>query len=148
MANHVRQQLREALGTLLTGLTTTGNRVYQSRVRRLSPAELPALRIYTDGDDAETISMGRPAAQDRIVEIRVEAVAKASDNLDNTLDTICKEVETVIGNNPTLSGKARDCLYTGAKIDLQENGDSQVGVATLSFTADAQTMNNAPDTLI
>lgn len=148
MPNHVRQQVREAMGTLLTGLTTTGARVYQSRARPLSDAELPALRIYTDGDEVETLTVDRPAAQERTVDIRVEAVARVSDNLDDTLDTICKEVETVIGNNPTLSGKARDCLYTGVKIDMQANGDRVAGVASMSFRADAQTMSNTPDILL
>ena len=32
MANHVRQQIRERIATDLTGLTTTGSKVYQSRV--------------------------------------------------------------------------------------------------------------------
>jgi len=41
MANHVRQQIRERLATDLTGLTTTGRRVYQSRVYSLEDGNLP-----------------------------------------------------------------------------------------------------------
>ena len=47
MANHVRQQIREEIGTTLTGLTTTGSRVYQSRVYPLESGGTPALLIYT-----------------------------------------------------------------------------------------------------
>ena len=32
MANHIRQQIREKFGTTLTGLTTTGSNVFESRV--------------------------------------------------------------------------------------------------------------------
>lgn len=148
MPNHVRQQIRESVGALLTGLTTTGARVYQSRARPLQETELPALRIYTDGDDAETLSLSRPAVQDRTLKIRIEAVARAADNLDDTLDTICKEVETVMGNNATLSGTAKDCFYTGTEIDMQANGDRVAGVARMSFVASIQTMSNSPDILL
>lgn len=41
-----RQQIREALETQLTGLTTTGARVYTSRVYPLNEDNLPALRIF------------------------------------------------------------------------------------------------------
>lgn len=148
MPSHVRQQIREAAGALLTGLATTGARVYQSRVRPLSEAELPALRIYTDGDETETLSLDRPAVQDRTVRLRVEAVTRAADNLDDTLDAICKEVEAAIGNNPTLSGTARECVYSGTEIDMQANGDRVAGVARMNFAASVQTMSNAPDILL
>ena len=32
MANHLRQQIRERLGTVLGSLTTTGSNVFESRV--------------------------------------------------------------------------------------------------------------------
>ena len=35
MANHIRQQIRERVGTTLTGLSTTGSNVFQSRVFNL-----------------------------------------------------------------------------------------------------------------
>ena len=50
MANHVRQQVREAVSTLLTGLTTTESRVYQSRITPLQANELPALLVATNGE--------------------------------------------------------------------------------------------------
>jgi len=53
MANHIRQQIREKFGTLLTGLTTTGSNVYQSRVYPLENANLPALIIYTKSEESE-----------------------------------------------------------------------------------------------
>ena len=43
MANHVRQQIREYFGTTLTGLTTTGANVYESRVYTLQEDTLPSL---------------------------------------------------------------------------------------------------------
>lgn len=47
MANHIRQQIRERAGTVLTGLTTTGSNVFETRIYPLSNTNLPALAIYT-----------------------------------------------------------------------------------------------------
>ena len=58
MANHVRQQIREKIGTTLTGLTTTGSNVYQSRVYPLENINLPALIIYTKSETSEPIVIG------------------------------------------------------------------------------------------
>ena len=43
MANHIRQQLRERAGTVLTGLTTTGSNVFETRIYPLENTNLPAL---------------------------------------------------------------------------------------------------------
>ncbi|MEY2654030.1 MAG: hypothetical protein RLZZ524_1058, partial [Pseudomonadota bacterium] len=45
MANHLRQQIREAVAGAVTGLTTTGARVYQGRVYPLEDAQLPGLTV-------------------------------------------------------------------------------------------------------
>ena len=43
MANHIRRQIRERAGTVLTGLTTTGNNVFETRIYPLENTNLPAL---------------------------------------------------------------------------------------------------------
>ena len=58
MANHVRQQIRERFGTVLNNLTTTGTRVYQSRVYPLATGGTPALLIYTESEDSAPEVMG------------------------------------------------------------------------------------------
>jgi hypothetical protein len=54
MANHVHRQIREALATALTGLTTTGSRVYTNRLHALPEDTSPALRIYLDPDSIDS----------------------------------------------------------------------------------------------
>ena len=53
MANHIRQQIRERAGTILTGLTTTGSNVFETRIYPLSNTNLPALAIYTKNETSE-----------------------------------------------------------------------------------------------
>jgi hypothetical protein len=61
MANHVRQQIRERVATTLTGLTTTGSKVYQSRVYPLAANNLPGLLVFTNSETSEPDQMGRAA---------------------------------------------------------------------------------------
>ena len=96
MANHVRQQIREKIGTTLTGLTTTGSNVYQSRVYPLENINLPALVIYTKSETSEPIVIGTNRVMSRELSVIVEGYVKATSNFDDTIDTISKEVEAAI----------------------------------------------------
>ena len=90
MANHVRQQIREKIGTTLTGLTTTGSNVFESRVYPLENANLPALIIYTKEESSEPIVIGTQRLMSRELSVVVEGYAKATSNFDDTIDTISK----------------------------------------------------------
>jgi hypothetical protein len=105
VADHVRKQLREAIGTALTGLTTTADRVHQSRAYPLERAGLPALLIYTN---EEALTGAALATQyERRVRVTVEACAKANADLDDTLDQIGKEVEIALAAGVSVGGAAR-----------------------------------------
>ena len=58
MANHLRRQIRERAATTLTGLTTTGSNVFQSRYYSMESVGLPGLCIYTKDEEAEISIMG------------------------------------------------------------------------------------------
>jgi len=45
MADHLHKQIRAALVTKLTGLATSGARVYANRLYPLDSANLPGLRL-------------------------------------------------------------------------------------------------------
>ena len=146
MADHVRKQLREAVATLVTSLTTTGTRVYQSRVYPLQTSELPCLVITTDGDQVDNITMNNPAQQQRETRVRIEAYARATATLDDTLDLICKEVEIAIAGAST--SLVKGLMYNGCQIDIEAIGDQPVGKASMIFSKDLYTVSNAPDVLI
>ncbi len=58
MADHVRQQIRERIATTITGLSTTGSNVFQSRVYPLDVDSLPALLVYTISESSDVDVMG------------------------------------------------------------------------------------------
>ena len=88
MANHLRRQIRERAATTLTGLTTTGSNVFQSRVYPMESAGLPGLCIYTTDEAIEMQSMGATRHVSRDLTLIVEGYATASANVDDTLDQI------------------------------------------------------------
>jgi len=143
--SHVRQQIRDQLKNTLTGLTTTGANVFDSRV--YDHDALPSLAIYTLSEE-----LGEEAAnkQMRILNIVIEVRAKATTNLDNTLDTISAEVEDAIFNSgdTTLSGKCKDIDFEGVDIELSGDSDQPVGLMSMRFVCLYRVNKSDVETLI
>lgn len=153
MANHLRQQIREAFAAQVTGLVTSGARVFQSRLRNIAAEDLPGLRIYTENetidDNAGTTYQSNPDLQHRTITLRCEALAKANANLDDTLDLMCKEVEIAIAANPTLGGLAKvQCWLLSTSIDFDGSIEQPVGRAVMTWKIVTLTMSNRPDVVV
>ena len=136
MANHLRRQIREAVATLLTGLTTTGSRVYQSRVANLKESQLPGLVILTNDEKVEQADIG--GLQERTLSIEVIGKAKAVADVDDTLDGIAKEVEIAINASNaanTLNGLVKGIQLNGIDVAISDETDRKVGEIRMSFTA-------------
>lgn len=147
MANHVRQQIREAMAAELTGLATTGSRVFQSRVYPLSDNELPCLLISNGNNGGvEYASVGYPRLVKRTTVVEVKAVAKLTVNLDDLLDTMCNEVEKAVFANLTLGGLAKDIrLSAEPTTEMVGDGEKPVGVCTIQIEVDYYVNETAPD---
>jgi hypothetical protein len=147
MAAHVHTQIRAAAVAALTGLTTSGARVYANRLYAMDDANLPGLRVFTDAEEVTSESIHQPHVQARRLHLVVEACAKANTALDSTLDTMAKEIETALAGPLSVGGKALYPLLTGSQYDDEAAG-VPVGVKRLEYTLDYFTLNNAPDALI
>jgi hypothetical protein len=145
MANHVRQQIREYFGTTLTGLTTTGNNVYESRVYTLQENALPSLVIYTKSEISEPIVIGTDRTMSRELSVVVEAYCKATSNFDDTIDTISKEVEEAIAADRTLGGLAKDTYIESTEIEYTGEGEQPVGYVSLTFLTNYYVQETNPD---
>tara|TARA_R110001592_G_scaffold56482_1_gene172276 strand:- start:2071 stop:2517 length:447 start_codon:yes stop_codon:yes gene_type:complete len=148
MANHVRTQIREKFGTTLNNLTTTGTRVYQSRVYPLETGGTPALLIYTKEEDSEPVVIGTNRLSVRNLAVAVEIYVKAVSNFDDTLDTSAKEVEMAIAADPTLGGLAKDCYLQSTEIDFNAEGEAPLCFASLIFLTNYYVKEQAPDVAV
>ena len=148
MANHIRQQIREYLGATLTGLTTTGNHVYESRVYTLQESTLPSLVIYTNSETSEPIVIGTDRVMSRQLSVVVEGYVKANSNFDDTIDTISKEVEEAIAADQTLNGLAKDCYLESTEIEFNAEGEKPLGYVSLTFLTNYYVKETNPDVAV
>ena len=100
---HLRQSIRERIATDVTGLSTTGSNVFQSRVYPVEDASLPCLLVYTTSEESEVDTMESPRAMKRLLNVIVQGVVGTATNPDATLDTISKEVEVAIAGDVTIN---------------------------------------------
>lgn len=147
MANHIRQQVRDAIVAAVTNLTTTGTRVHGARVHPLQVSQLPALSVYIVAEDAETLGISSPAQIERVLEVRVLGMAGESGVPDDTLDLIAKEVEVALSGGVTISTRNIPLSYRGASIQF-EGGERSIGTIELQYQARIFNASNAPDVFI
>ena len=148
MANHLRRQIRERAATTLTGLTTTGSNVFQSRVYPMESAGLPGLCIYTTEETVEMQSMGGTRHVSRDLTLIVEGYATDSANVDDTLDQIGKEVEIAMSGDIKLNNLAQDSYLSSVEITLSGDGSTGIGKITHSYIVVYQNAENAPDSAL
>ncbi len=147
MADHLHKQIRAAVVTKLTGLTTSGSRIYANRLAPLPDGQQPTLLVTLDEERAEGLTIHQPQAQERSLTLSVAAVAKASSALDDTLDLMSKEVEIALATGITVGSQTLQVFYAGMSFE-DEQSDKPVGVKRMSFTIPYTAMSNAPDVLI
>lgn len=147
MADHAHKQIRDAVATALTGLTTSAARVYANRLYPLGDANLPGLRIYIDDEDAEAQTIHNPMLLERTARLVVECVARANTALDDTVDLMAKEVEIALATAMSVGGKSLQAVYTGSEYE-DELGGTPAAARRLKFDLTFYTMNNAPDVFV
>lgn len=141
---HARQQIRESVETLLTGLTTTGTNVYSSRVYPMET--FPCLAIYTLDESVTDITM--EGFQTRRLNLVVEGRVKATSDLDDTLDDISAEVETALIADQDLSGTIKILELSETEIELADDLEKPAGIVRLFFNVIYRVNENDPTTLI
>jgi hypothetical protein len=147
MANHLRRQIRERVATDLTGLSTTGSRVFQTRIFNLEKSKLPCLLIYSEEEVAEISAMGNPRTVSRNLSLVVEGYAKATSNLDDTLDQISKEVETAMAGDIKINDLATDSNLQDVSISYSGEGSKPIGVIRFVYLINYRNPENTPDSV-
>lgn len=147
---HARRSIREAAATLLTGLTTTGSRVHQSRLpyATMGDGELPALLVITEDEQVADSTISAASVMQRELDLVVAGLAKPSANLDDVLDTIAAEVETALGESLTVSTKKLSVALQDLKVSIDTSLERDVGRIDLRFRVAYFTAAGAPGTLL
>lgn len=130
---HKRQQIREALQTMLLNNTDAGANVYANRVSAFWRDELPSISIFTREEQSTPRDVsGRQNI--RTLTVSMETRAEANEDLDDTLDTIANQIENIISADQSLTGQALGAQMTGTTMEFEVQGEKQLGLLTLTYT--------------
>jgi len=146
MANHLRRRIRERAASRLGSLSTTGSRVYQSRIYPMESDSLPGLCIYTNDEAIDIASIGSTRTLFRELNLIVEGYASASTNLEDTLDQIGKEIEVAFSGDIKINNLAMDSHLTDVEVSLSGDGSTGMGVIRHTYLVTYQNLENTPDT--
>lgn len=144
---HARQQIRARVKTLLTGLTTTSDRVSSTRVHPVSKGAEPTLAIGVLEEESEVMAMGDSREIHRDLTLRVEGYVQSAD-FDDICDDIAAEVEAVISADPSLGIGVRDTVLAATSVGAEGEGAADAGIIRLDYSVAYVTREDQPETLI
>lgn len=157
MADHLRKQIRDAVKDGLTGLATTGARVFVGRTRALPADHAPTLLIYTREETSRPDANGLPPPIERTLQLFIEGRVSTPDPPDDDLDRIAAEIEAgmsaLVQWTPPLKflgGLVRRVRYNGSitVVEGGEDGARHLGGIRLEYTVTYRTLEGDPTAAI
>ena len=144
---HLRQSIRERIATDVTGLSTTGSNVFQSRVYPVEDASLPCLLVYTTSEESEVTEMASPRPMTRFLNVTVQGVVGAT-TPDDTLDDISKEVEVALAGDVSINNLANNSFLSSTTIEFNAEGAKPIGTVMLNYIVEYRNLDNNPESAI
>jgi hypothetical protein len=155
LRRHARTQIRRAAAELLKPeVGGAWALVWQSRIDY--PRELwNYLKIYTDREETQRLTVNSPAARERSVSLNVVAMVRISNNfeeVEDRMDDLAVQIETLLTEDAM-----REAWAMIVSVDLQSssmdvvlNADEKIDHAelTLGFIVKYRTLDGAPESLI
>ena len=143
---HGDTQIHAALVTALTGLTTTGSRVFDDETTPIPDTSLPALRVLDDGvGRIEYATQKAPRTLLRTQGYTVRALVKAA-NAKGSINTILAEIEAAVYANRTLGGIARDVRVEEVDKNYSDELEARIGEAAITINVDWVCTEGSPQT--
>lgn len=142
---HVREQIRVRVVSLLSGLPTTGDRVFGSAVHPLTPQTMPGLTIWCR-DDKPTDGTLRATTME--MALRVGVYAEGDDPA--TVHQVFAEVEAALygdrANGRVINGLATNLMKEGSNVNYIDNAAVRHTKGELAFAAEYQTEDGDAET--
>ena len=144
---HLRQSIRERVGTDVTGLSTTGSNVFQTRLYPVEAGSLPCLLIYSISEESGVTEMASPRPMTRVLNIVIQGVVSATQP-DDTLDLISKEVEVAMAGDRSINSLANDSYLSSTEIEINAEGAKPIGIVRLNYVVEYRNLDNNPESAI
>ena len=150
MANHLRRQIRERVVALVTGLSTTGSRVFEGRAYPEEPSKLPCLLVYDRDEELEPATLSPAGTRTMVsnLSINIEGYTQSGSGqaVLNSLAQIQKEVQAALAGDVTLSSLAGDSFLSSASVEVSSDGNKPTGTNVMTYVVRYGYTENAPDT--
>lgn len=150
MALHLRDQIVDAVKTLLTGLTTTGARCYVDRdidEEPIGAAELPALNIEQGDESSEAATISAPRTMQAFLDITVTGFSKLATGTlaRKKLNLISQEVQVAMAGDRSLGGLCKYTTLMQTDFELSSQGEQPVGLVRMRYQVLYLYAENTPD---
>jgi hypothetical protein len=132
MSTPKRQQIREAIKTMLLNNTDAGANVYSNRVSAFWKSELPSISIFMR-DEALTPREMAKKNYIRKSNVLIEIHAEANEGLDDTLDEINEQVEAILLADTGLMNTVQGLVFTDLEFEVANDASTNIGVLTLTL---------------
>lgn len=132
MKKHQRQIIREKIRELLLQKTWAEKRVFSNRSASLFESELPAILLYTRDESARQFTEA-PRQLRRQLNLSIQAICRLQDQVDDYLDQLALQIESVFNANPFLDGTVADTLLTATEVEISSEGNMPIGSITLNY---------------
>ncbi len=143
---HVRQQIRDRVASILTGLPVTGSNVFASKVYPLGNDQLPGICIYTTDQRSGISSKNKGSLMmEHEMDLNVSVYVKSVSGYDDTVDEILEQVEKALQADTQLSQLVKFMTPESFSISMSDQGDKPVAIANQSFNVMYRSAVNQPD---
>ena len=146
MSDHCRARIRAAIVAALTGLATTGARVYPGRVRPLGQGHAPTLLIYAVTERSNIDAIRSPAPLMRELTVAIDGLVSGVNPPDDMLDQIALEVEPAMVADPSFGGLTKSVILKSTRISARGEGETVLGEIHMEYEILYRTPENAPAT--
>lgn len=130
--SHQRTEIRAAVAKALKGQTDVGQNVFTSIHRALFAETYPCIAISSPEEPVES-GQGQPAKYFRTLTLIVSGIVQVNEEIDTALDTLAKQIETVMGQSPSIFGASGMVLKGTSETVVQ--GEDQFGGVHLTYEA-------------
>ena len=143
--SHLRTQIRQRIVTNLTGLTTTGGNVYDTRVYPLAGNKLPGIAVYTKSEATEYETMSPPRTLRKTLTAAIEIYVKMTSTFDEVLDTIAAEIEAALYSDLTQNGLAFDTKIVSFEADFGGDAEQPIGQGIMEVEISYPATEGSPE---
>lgn len=153
--SHARQQIRDAVATLLNAAPSSYRRAYNTRIQPMQQV-WPYLLVWigTESVTLETIHPGVLLNRVAIltVEARLQVLQRETETMESRMDEIAAEIETTL----TVSAlqaivDVKDISLADSSFDVvmnDEDGSISFALLTMNFAVNYYTVDGSPEILV